>query len=116
MVRSLPEGVRAEGIAIFKIVLLLGGSVAGTALAVVYDHSFAAFQTLLAGQATLHHLAQVGITRPSPSILAHVAQQSAVLAYADNSKVVALATLVNLPLVILLRKPAPPGPAPQPSP
>ena len=109
MVRSLPEDVRAEGIAIFKIVLLLGGSVAGTALSVVYDHSLASFQTLLAGEATLRHFAQIGIMRPSASILAATAQQATVLAYADNSKVVALATLVNLPLVILLRKPGPPA-------
>ncbi|MFZ0681404.1 MAG: MFS transporter, partial [Candidatus Cybelea sp.] len=48
LVRSLPTEVRAEGIAIFKIVLLLGGSVASTALAVIYDHSWAWYQTLLA--------------------------------------------------------------------
>jgi hypothetical protein len=107
MVRSLPQEVRAEGIAIFKIVLLLGGAVAGTALAVVYDHSLAAFQTVLAGYATLHHFAQLGITHPGPSFLAATARQASILAYADNSKVVAFVTLVNLPLVILLRKPAP---------
>jgi len=108
MVRSLPEEVRLEGIALFKIVLLLGGSIATTALAVIYDHSLAAYQTLLAGEATLRHFAQLGIMRPGPALLNAAAQQAAVLAYADNSKVVALATLVNLPLVILLRKPAPP--------
>jgi DHA2 family multidrug resistance protein len=107
MVRSLPQEVRAEGIAIFKIVLLLGGSIAGTALAVIYDHSLAAFQTILAGDATLHHFAQLGIARPTPSLLAATGRQASILAYADNAKVVALVTLVNLPLVILLRKPAP---------
>jgi DHA2 family multidrug resistance protein len=107
MVRSLPEDVRAEGVAIFKLVLLLGGSVATTALSVVYDHSFAFFQSLLAGQATLRHFAHLGIMRPSASLLAVVAQQAQVLAYADSSKVVALATLINLPLVALLRKPTP---------
>ena len=45
--------------------------------------------------------------RPSASLLAVVAQQAQVLAYADSSKVVALATLINLPLVALLRKPTP---------
>jgi DHA2 family multidrug resistance protein len=107
MVRSLPQDVRAEGIAIFKIVLLLGGSVAGTALAVIFDHSLAAFQTVLAGYATLHHFAQLGITHPNPALLAATARQATILAYADNSKVVALVTLVNLPLVLLLRKPDP---------
>jgi DHA2 family multidrug resistance protein len=106
MVRSLPEDVRTEGIAIFKVVLLLGGSVASTSLAVVYDHSLASFQTLLAGDATLHHFAQIGIVRPSASIADAMIRQASVLAYAENSKVVALATLVNLPLVILLRKTA----------
>lgn len=110
MVRSLPEDVRAEGIAIFKLVLLLGGSVATTSLAVVYDHSFAAFHSLLAGNATLRHFTQIGIGHPSAAFLAASSQQAAVLAYADNSKVVALATLVNLPLVTLLRKPLPPAP------
>jgi DHA2 family multidrug resistance protein len=114
MVRSVPEDVRAEGIAIFKVVLLLGGSIAGTALTVIYDHSYAAFQSLLAGEATLRHFAQAGIVRPSASLLAATARQAAVLAYADNSKVVALVTLVNLPLVILLRKPSPPAPVPSP--
>jgi MFS transporter, DHA2 family, multidrug resistance protein len=114
MVRSLPEGVRAEGIAIFKIVLLLGGSVATAGLSVVYDHSLAGFQSLLAGDATLRHFMQAGIAQPSPSALASFAQQAAVLAYAENAKVVALATLVFLPLVILLRKPAPLATAPSP--
>jgi MFS transporter, DHA2 family, multidrug resistance protein len=111
MVRSLPEEVRIEGIAIFKITLLLGGSIAGTALSVVYDHSLASFQTLLAGEATLRHFTNLGIMHPSASLLAATAQQAAVLAYADNSKVVALATLLNLPLVILLKKPQPPAAA-----
>jgi DHA2 family multidrug resistance protein len=112
LVRSLPVDVRQEGVAIFKIVLLLGGSIASTALAVIYDHSLASFQTLLAGDATLHHFRQIGIRHPSGAELALIARQAAVLAYADNSKVVALATLVNLPLVLLLRKPdaAEPGP------
>jgi DHA2 family multidrug resistance protein len=113
MVRSLPLDVRAEGIAIFKIVLLLGGSCATTALAVVYDHSLGAYQSLLAGQATLHHFAQLGIPHPSRELLSSVAQQAAVLAYADNSKVVALVSLVNLPFIFLLKKPSPPAvPAP----
>jgi DHA2 family multidrug resistance protein len=113
MVRSLPEGVRAEGIAIFKIVLLLGGSVATAGLSVVYDHSLAGFQTVLAGEATLRHLLEAGIAQPNAAVLsATVAQQAAVLAYAENSKVVALATLVCLPLALLLRKPAPPASAP----
>jgi DHA2 family multidrug resistance protein len=113
MVRSLPEGVRAEGIAIFKIVLLLGGSVATAGLSVVYDHSLAGFQTVLAGEATLRHLLEAGIAQPNAAVLsATVAQQAAVLAYAENSKVVALATLVCLPLALLLRKPEPPASAP----
>jgi DHA2 family multidrug resistance protein len=115
MVRSLPEGVRAEGIAIFKIVLLLGGSVATAGLSVVYDHSLAGFQTVLAGEATLRHFLEAGVAQPNAALLsATVTQQAAVLAYAENSKVVALATLVCLPLALLLRKPAPPATAPAP--
>jgi DHA2 family multidrug resistance protein len=119
MVRSLPLDVRAEGIAIFKIVLLLGGSCATTALAVVYDHSLGAYQSLLAGQATLHHFSQLGIAHPSSRLLAQIAQQASILAYADNSKVVALVSLVNLPLIFFLKKPAAPvapPPAPEPAP
>ncbi len=113
LVRSLPGDARAEGIAIFKIVLLLGGSVAATGLQVVYDHSLAAYQTLLAASANLHHFNDVGIRTPSGGLLAQFAQQASLLAYADNSKVVAIATLFNLPLILLLRKPQPPAPAPQ---
>jgi DHA2 family multidrug resistance protein len=112
LVRSLPIEVRAEGIAIFKIVLLLGGSVASTALAVIYDHSLASFQTLLAGEATLRHFGQVGIVHPTAAQLGLIRSQAAVLAYADNSKVVALATLLNLPLILLLRKPGAGEPPP----
>jgi DHA2 family multidrug resistance protein len=112
MVRSLPAEVRPEGIAIFKIVLLLGGSVAATGLAVVYDHSLAAEQTLLAGDATLRHFAQAGLARPSAAVLAAVSRQASILAYADNSKVVALVSLLNLPLIPLLTKPQPPEATP----
>lgn len=106
MVRSLPAEVRAEGIAIFKMVLLLGGSLASTGLAVVYDHSLAAYQSVLAGEATLRHFAQAGIGRPDSAVLGLIARQAAVLAYADNSKVVALVSLLNIPLIFLLQKPA----------
>jgi MFS transporter, DHA2 family, multidrug resistance protein len=105
MIRSLPEDVRTEGLAIFRLVLLLGGSVASTALAVIYDHSFASFHSLLAGQVTLRHLAALGTNQPLTAISAAVAQEAAVLAYAENWKVVALATFAYLPLVLLLRKP-----------
>jgi len=104
-VRSLPNDVRAEGIAIFKMVLLLGGSLAGTGLAVIYDHSLAAYQSILAGEATLRHYAQTGIVHPTYGMLALVARQASILAYADNSKVVALVSLLNLPLIFLLQKP-----------
>jgi len=106
MVRSLPESDRADGIAIFKMVLLLGGSLAATVLAVIYDHSLAGYIALLSGDATLHHLAQIGKLQAVAIVPAVVAQQASVLAYADNSKWVALASLINLPLVVLLRKPA----------
>jgi len=105
MVRSLPDVDRPEGIAIFKMVLLLGGSMAGTGLAVIYDHSFAGYLSLLSGDATLHHLAQLGLPQAASSVPALVEEQASVLAYADNSKWVALASLLNLPMIVLLRKP-----------
>jgi DHA2 family multidrug resistance protein len=105
MVRSLPDDARAAGIAIFKMVLLLGGSSAATALTVVYDHSDAGYLSLLAGDATLRHFAQIGASGAAASVPALVAAQASILAYADNSKWVALASLVNLPLIVLLRKP-----------
>jgi DHA2 family multidrug resistance protein len=116
MVRSLPQDVRAEGIAIFKMVLLLGGSLASAGLAVVYDHSLAAYQSLLAGEATLRHFARAGIPHPDPALLGLIARQAAVLAYADNSKVVALVSLLNIPLIFLLQKPGvQPAPAQAPA-
>jgi MFS transporter, DHA2 family, multidrug resistance protein len=114
LVRSLPTEVRAEGVAIFKMVLLLGGSIAATALAVVYDHSWAWYQTLLAGAATLGHLRPVGIVPPLHTLSALVGEQAAVLGYAENSKVVALVTLLNLPLIFLLRKPQADASSPSP--
>ena len=105
IVRSLSDSSRAEGIAIFKMVLLLGGSIAGTGLAVTFDHSLAGYRSLLAGSATLHHLAQIGLEKPGAGLGRMVAEQASILAYADNSKWVALASLINLPLVALLRKP-----------
>ena len=53
LVRSLPDDVRPEGIAIFKLVLLLGGSIATAALGVVYDHSFAKLSIDLARRGDL---------------------------------------------------------------
>ncbi len=116
LVRSLPTEVRAEGIAIFKIVLLLGGSVAATGLAVVYDRSWAWYQTLLAGGATLSHLVPLGMVPAAPTLSYLVDQQAAILSYMDNSKVVALVSLLNLPLVALLRKPDPSVANPTPTP
>jgi DHA2 family multidrug resistance protein len=108
MVRSLPADVSAEGVAIFKLVLLLGGSIATTTLGVIYDHSLAGFTSLLAGEASLTHFMQAGVTHPTDSILALVPQEAAVLAFAYNSKIVSLASLINLPLVLLLQKPGAP--------
>ncbi len=107
MVRSLAEADRAEGIAIFKMVLLLGGSLAATGLGVIYDHSTAGYVSLLSGDATLHHLGEIGLAQSQHGMAALVAEQASVLAYADNSKWVALASLVNLPLIVLLRRPGP---------
>jgi MFS transporter, DHA2 family, multidrug resistance protein len=105
LVRSLSTDVRAEGIAIFKMVLLLGGSVAATGLVVIFDHSAAWFQSLLASDATLRRLVPLGFVPPVLTLASLVQQEAAVLAYADNSKVVALLSLLNLPLIFLLRKP-----------
>jgi MFS transporter, DHA2 family, multidrug resistance protein len=112
LIRSLPEDVRAEGIAIFKLVLLLGGSIATTVLGVIYDHSLAGFTSLLTGEAPLRHFTQAGVLHPTVGVLALVGQQAAVLAFADNSKVVSLVTLLNLPFVPLLQRLPSPSPAP----
>jgi DHA2 family multidrug resistance protein len=108
LVRSLPDDARAQGIAIFKMVLLLGGSLAATGLAVTYDHSLASFQSLLAGDETMHHFSQIGLSNPGQGLSGLVSEQASVLAYADNSKWVALVSLLNLPLILLLKKPSPP--------
>ena len=70
--------------------LLLGGSVASTALAVIFDHSWAWYKRCR-GDATLSHLVPIGIVPSLPTIAYLVDQQAAILAYMDNSKVVALA-------------------------
>jgi MFS family permease len=112
LIRSLPEDVRAEGIAIFKLVLLLGGSIATTVLGVIYDHSLAGFTSLLTGEASLRHFTQAGVLHPTVGVLALVGQQAAVLTFADNSKVVSLMTLLNLPFVPLLQRLPSPSSAP----
>jgi DHA2 family multidrug resistance protein len=113
IVRALPADVSSEGVAIFKLSLLLGGSIATTALGVVYDHSLADFTSLLAGEASLRHFVEAGVTHPTAGVLALVQQQAAVLAFADSSKVVALVSLLNLPLVFLLQRAGAPSPASQ---
>ncbi len=105
-VRSLPPALSPQGLAIFKLVLLLGGSIAATALGVLYDHSFDTYLSLLAGSATLRHLSEVGLqSMPAQAYSGLVQAQAAVLAYADNSKWVALASLLNIPLIFLLKPP-----------
>jgi hypothetical protein len=47
----------------------------------------------------------LGVVPALPTIAFLVDQQASILAYMDNSKVVALVSLLNLPLVALLRKP-----------
>ncbi len=105
-VRSLPPALSGQGIAIFKLVLLLGGSMASTGLGVLYDHSFDRYLSLLAGSATLHHLSQIGLRGVSSGAYSGLVQaQAAVLAYADNSKWVAFLALANIPLIFLLKPP-----------
>lgn len=105
-VRSLPPPLSGQGIAIFKLMLLLGGSMAGTGLAVLFDHSYDRYLSLLAGRATLHHLSQIGLhTMPTAAYAGLVKGQAAVLAYADNSKWVAFLALANIPLIFLLKPP-----------
>jgi DHA2 family multidrug resistance protein len=105
-VRSLPPPLSPQGLAIFKLMLLLGGSLAATALGARYDHAFDSYLSLLAGAATLHHLAQIGLQGMSASeVGSYVAAQASVLAYADSSKWVALAALINIPLIFLLKPP-----------
>ncbi len=105
-VRSLPPLLAPQGLAIFKLVLLLGGSIAATALAVLYDHSYDAYLSLLAGSATLRHVSELGTQALSSATYGgYVAAQAAVLAYADSSKWVALSSLLNIPFIFLLRPP-----------
>jgi DHA2 family multidrug resistance protein len=104
IVRALPQDVSAEGIAIFKLVLLLGGSISTTVLGVIYDHSLAGFTSSLAGEASLRHFTQAGVAHPSAGVLALVTQEAAVLAFAESSKVVSIASIINLPLIFLLQK------------
>ena len=105
-VRSLPPLLAPQGLAIFKLVLLLGGSVASTALSVLFDHTYDGYLSLLAGGATLRHISELGLHALSAQTYGgYVAAQAAVLAYADSSKWVALTSLLNIPLIFLLRPP-----------
>ncbi len=104
-IRSLPPVFSSQGIAIFKMVLLLGGSIAAALLQVLFDHDSTSYATLLTGRADLQHLAGIGATHLPPGFGSYVASQAAVLAFADNSKWIALASLVTVPLVFFLEKP-----------
>ena len=104
-IRSLPPKLSAQGIAIFKLVLLLGGSAAATLLGVIYDHSYAGYMGLVTGVTSQHTLSSIGVSIPAQAYSALAQQQAAVLAFADNSKWVALAALINLPLIFFLKPP-----------
>ena len=104
-IRSLPPALSTQGIAIFKIVLLLGGSAAAAALGVIYDHSYASYLSLVTGVTSQHTLSSIGASIPPEAYSALAQQQAAVLAYADNSKWVALSSLAALPLIFFLKPP-----------
>ena len=104
-IRSLPQAQASQGIAIFKMSLLIGGSIASTALGVLYDHDFASYQSLLRGGASLAHLQDVGTTIAPVAYAGLVSAQASVLAFADNSKWIALTSVLALPLVLFLKKP-----------
>ncbi len=105
-IRALPQQFTAQGIGVFKLVLVLGGSIASTALSVLYDHDTNAYLSLLAGRATEKTLLATGATMlPREAYAQMVMGQASVLAYADSSKWIAVSTLVLLPLVGFLKSP-----------
>jgi len=105
-IRALPQAFTTQGIAVFKLVLVLGGSIASTALAVLYDHDTDAYRSLLAGRATQKTLEAIGAMGMSREAYAQIVSgQASVLAYADSSKWIAVSALVLLPLVGFLKSP-----------
>jgi len=105
-IRALPQQFTEQGIAIFKLVLVLGGSIASTALNVLYDHDTDAYLSLLAGRATQKTLEATGALGVSREAYAQmISGQASVLAYADSSKWIAVSALALLPLVGFLKSP-----------
>jgi DHA2 family multidrug resistance protein len=107
IVRSLPAQSAGEGVAIFKIVLVLGGAFGTTLLNILYDHDYAGFSSLLAETTTASHLGRAALSI-SRSVLANVVStQAAILAYEKNLQWVAIVALAVLPVALFLRKPRP---------
>jgi hypothetical protein len=83
--------------AVTKLPWIIGGSASTPALGVVYDHTLAGFTALLAGEASLRHFIQAGMAHATGDVLAVVARLAA--------------SIINLPLLLLLQNSASPFPA-----
>lgn len=103
---SLPEDDLLQGIAIFKLSLMTGGSFAATILGVVVDHRAALHQAQIASAMTLanpglrSYLLNGGKAFELPSL---AVAQSQVLAYADAALYIAILALFAAPLAFTLR-------------
>jgi DHA2 family multidrug resistance protein len=112
IVRSLPQEFAGEGVAIFKIVLVLGGAFGTTLLNVLFDHDFAGFYSLLTENTNAAHLGLVHASAPLLELGGLVSTQASILSYEQNLQWVAIVGLTVLPFAIFLRRPAPPAPSP----
>jgi MFS transporter, DHA2 family, multidrug resistance protein len=105
---SIPPADFADGVAIFKITLVTGGSFAATAIGVISDHRSAEHLSQIAGQVTLANpavfaLLHNGAASSINAVASFADQQSAILAYADCNEYIAILVLLAAPAALILR-------------
>jgi DHA2 family multidrug resistance protein len=110
---SIPQEEFTHGIAIFKLSLVTGGSLAATMMGVIVDHRAALHQAQIAGAMALanpglrSYLLNGGKAAELPAL---AAAQSQILAYADVAMYTAILALCVAPLAFALRPPRAPRP------
>lgn len=111
--RSMQPQDFTRSVAIFKLSLMTGGSVAATITGIVVDHRAALHQSHIAGVMTLEspglrsYLLNGGKAAQLPAL---AVGQSHVLAYADVALYTAIFAICAAPLAFSLRPPGPPKP------
>jgi len=117
---TLSPAKRTEGASLMNLSRNIGGSVGISVVTALLAHNVQTSHQVLGG-----HITAGGLTGMDPIVAsalgsssdtvlamadALVNQQAAMIAYLDDFKLMMILTLAALPLVLLLKRPAPPAP------